>query len=124
MRSFLRRFRRFIPRLDSLETRCVPACQLSEKLGVVSIVGDNARNLIQITDNGATDPGSVTVTCGKTTLISTNTIHDILVQGRGGNDRVVYNLTGDLAAKLNRGLHVDLGTGNDTFQANLAGGVQ
>jgi hypothetical protein len=124
MRSFPRRPPRFLPRLEVLETRCAPACHLSEKLGVLSVVGDNARNVIQITDNGGTAAGSVTVTCGNTTLVSTNTIHDIRVQGGGGNDRVTYNLTGDLAPRLYRGLHIDLGMGNDTFQANLAGGVE
>jgi hypothetical protein len=124
MRSFSRRSVRFFPRLDALETRCVPACHLSEKFGVLSVVGDDARNVIQFTDTGSTDPGSVTVTCGNTTLSSTSVIHDIRVQGRGGNDRVIYNLTGDLAHGVLRGLHIDLGAGNDTFQANLSAGLQ
>src|SRR5262249_27913285 len=93
---------RFVPRLDPLEMRCVPACRITDNLGILTVLGDNARNVIQITDNGQSAPGSVTVTCGTVTHTSTDPVRSIRVQGRGGNDRVTYDLTADFAPKVNR----------------------
>src|SRR5262245_878237 len=114
----------FVPRVESLEGRCLPACHVSESAGVLLIQGTNRANAIQITDDGGVSPGSVQVTCGGVTTNSVAAIGQIRVLAHGGKDVVTYSLTGNLAPRLHRGLHVDLGDGRDTFQAFLGAGVQ
>jgi hypothetical protein len=94
-----------------------------ESGNVLSIRGNRGRHVIQITDNGGRDPGSLTVTCDGVTTLSAGTITELRVNTGGGRDSVVYNLTGALASRLSRNLDISLGDGNDSFVANLAGNI-
>ncbi len=116
--------RRFVPRVENLETRCLLSAVVTESAGVLRVVGNNRRDVIEILDNGGTAPGSVTVICNGRTTTSSGPIGDIRVNTNGGNDVVIYGLTGSLAQHLTRGLHIDTGAGNDRFTAFLATGLQ
>lgn len=121
--------RRFIPRLDILDDRCVPAVLVELQGTVLTITGDAGDNSITITDTGKEavyqDPGErfggITVVAdGETFLIDTE-VTAILVNTFAGADSVVYDLTDFLA--VTRLIDVQLGKGADTFTANLTGQV-
>jgi Ca2+-binding RTX toxin-like protein len=86
------------------------------------ITGTNKADVITINDNGTGSPGNITVTLGNgSTYTSQGAVSTIEVSGRGGNDQVTYNLTGELVVP--RSVLVDLGAGNDTFVGNVAGAI-
>lgn len=122
--------RRVIPQLEALEDRWVPAsvstqAQVSQT-GLLRITGDNVMvnqaDRITINDNGQ---GSVQVIHNfpNTKLIRTGVRH-IVVDTRGGNDRVIYNLTGNVTQTSPTGpytVSIGLGAGVDVLTANLNG---
>ena len=110
---------RFVPRLEVLEERRLLACKVVEAGGVLTITGDARANVVQIQDDGT----KLTVTCdGKSTDVSAD-VTKVVVNTRQGNDRVSYQLTGDLASGAARTLVVDLGNGNDRFDGTLGGNL-
>jgi hypothetical protein len=104
--------------VEQLEDRCVPACTVTPTgvapNVVLTILGDNANNSIQISDDGN---GNITVTCDGVASLPVAGVRDIVVNGRKGRDSVFYTLTADLAAAQTRNVTVDLGEGNDLFLA-------
>jgi hypothetical protein len=113
----------FRPRLEALEDRRLLACSVTASAsGTLTIGGDNAANTVLITDNGSDAPGNVTVTCDGTAMTPAVAVHAIRISTRGGNDVVGYTLTGPLSGS-SRSVRVDLGTGDDSWTANLAGGL-
>ncbi len=119
------------PVLESLEGRrllaaraLTPTAREVTANGVTELLinGTNRADVMTINDSGADAVGNVTVTFGNgSTYTSTHVIAAVVVQGRGGNDQVTYNLNGALTAS--RTLSVDLGAGNDQFTANVNGAV-
>jgi hypothetical protein len=111
----------FRPRVESLEERAVPT--------VISYHEDLTNNVAIITANDAadniviTDPGNGSATVSGPGITGVKPIdaqiRTIRVITNGGADSVRYDLTGTTARSMK--LDVDLGSGNDTFLADLHG---
>jgi hypothetical protein len=114
-----RQSRRFVPRLEAFDERIVPT--VSEPIllpdGTLQIQGDDTDNVILISDTGKS-PASVTVQGDGQIWFIDGVVTRIQVFTFGGNDTVTYSLSSDLAS--NRTVTVDLGSGNDSFTANLS----
>jgi hypothetical protein len=119
--------RRFIPNFDSLETRVVPAGNVtaSFRSNLLSITGDNEANGVSITNNG---DGSVTVASLDDTTINndveftftTTRSFKVKVDMRGGDD-IVDVIGGD--AFVRAGSSIKMGAGFDTLTIDgLRGG--
>jgi hypothetical protein len=86
------------------------------------ILGTNKSDVIHITDNGSGQAGNVTVTLGNGGVYTSKSgIQEIEVMGLAGNDQITYTLTGTLVAAQT--VLVDLGSGTDTYTANVNGAV-
>lgn len=104
--------------VQPLESREVPACVVA--LGgpdTLVVTGDGASDSVLINDSGAAGLISVTATGNPT--MTFGGIKNIRVGTGAGSDRVVYNLIRDLQSGQERVLTVDLGSGNNSFTANL-----
>jgi hypothetical protein len=108
------RRRSFLPRLELLEERCVPACTVTPSGTTLTITGDNNANTVVLDDNGA---GAITVTCDGAVSGPFANIQFINVSTGSGNDAVFYNLNDNLLTGQVRVLSVALGQGNDFFRA-------
>jgi hypothetical protein len=113
------RTNRFLPRLEVLEDRRLMACKVIESAGVLTIIGDNRGNDIEIVDDGT----SLEITCDGKPVDHSDDITSIIVNTRNGNDSVSYELSGDLAAGTTRSLSVVLGNGKDSFEGSLDGNL-
>jgi hypothetical protein len=114
----------FVPRLETLEGRCVPAVVVGESNGVLTIQGDARRNTVAITDDGGTANGSVRVAWEGREFVSANPVNTIRLRSRGGRDQVSYTLTGPLQQRRLHLVDLDLGSGNDVLNVTLNAGVQ
>ena len=119
------------PRLEDLEGRRLMAVALNQ-VGIkevalsgyneLNLTGTNKGDTIIISDNGTDSPGNITVTLGNgTTYTSQSAVSVIELKGGSKADTVAYNLTGPLTVA--RSVLLNLGGGNDTFTANIAGDV-
>lgn len=113
-----RQTRRFVPRLEAFDARCLPSVSavMVPGTGILQITGDANANTITVTDDGTAS--GVTVVADGQTFTFADTITAITVDAGAGNDLVTYNLTAPLASSRNIVVH--LGTGNDAFTANLS----
>lgn len=110
--------RRFLPRLEVFDDRCLPSVTVSEGSGFLNITSDDQADKIVIKDNGTSAAGAVTVNVNGVDVWTTaEPIGVIQVIGGGGNDNVEYSLSGDL--DVSRTVNAILGAGNDTFTANI-----
>jgi hypothetical protein len=113
-----------VPRVEELEGREVPTVNMVIAENTLFITPSKTTSLtftgerISIFDNGTNGINNVIAvgTSGRP-LVPNVAIFDIIVLGGRQGDRVTYNLTGDLVGR--RGLFVDLGAGNDRFDAFL-----
>jgi uncharacterized protein YjbI with pentapeptide repeats len=112
-----RRKKGFLPRLETLEDRCLLAVSVSQVGGTLIVTGDGRANNVSITDRGTASAGNITVSIDGNTLTATSGVTDIQVNTKGGNDKVVYNHVGILVGGAVRQVNVNLGAGNDTFAA-------
>jgi hypothetical protein len=119
------RIRRFIPRLEALDDRSLPSVAITTSGtsgATLQITGDAGVNDIVITDDG-TGTGITVLAEGMvmpwTPPADVTSISAIVVSTLGGNDVVVYNLTGNLTTT--RLVSVDLGKGADSFTFNMNG---
>jgi hypothetical protein len=118
---------RFVPAVEALEDRRVPAVnfivQGSTLIVIAPTVPGQAGSRIIINDNGGTGPNNVTA-FARAPFSPNVPISTVIVNTGRGEDRVAYNLIGDLTTK--RTVDVNLGQGNDEFVAtirrNLLGG--
>lgn len=109
--------RRFVPRLEALDGRWLPAVTYDLVGSTLLVHGDAGANSITITDDGTATGVQVN---GDGSVFPTGTeISAIAVDTLGGDDTVVYDLTGTLS--VTRLVSVDLGRGADTFTADLHG---
>jgi hypothetical protein len=111
---------RFVPRVEALEDRRVPTCnfivQGSTLLVQAPVTRSQPNNNIVISDNGSGGANNVVGFC-KQPFFPNVAISRIELNAGGGNDRVTYNLIGDLVTS--RVLDANLGNGSNTFQAVL-----
>ena len=105
--------RRFVPRLEAFDERVLPAVTVLPLTadGTLTILGDEADNVITISDSGK-DPASLIIEGDGQLFFVDGTVTRIQVFTFGGDDTVDYWLASDLTA--NRTVHVDLGQGNDS----------
>lgn len=116
--------RPYVPRLEELEDREVPTVNMVVAENTLFIAPSRTKSLsfvgerIAIFDNGTNGINNVIAvgTSGRP-FVPNVAISDIVVLGSRQDDRVEYNLTGDLRGR--RGLFVDLGRGNDIFNGFL-----
>jgi hypothetical protein len=112
--------RRFVPRLEAFDERALPSVTIDLfPDGTLQIVGDEADNLVTISDTGKPDAGSVTVQADGQFYVADGPVTRIRVVTQGGDDKVDYWLSSDLTG--HRTVQVDLGLGNDSFAAHLGG---
>jgi hypothetical protein len=101
----------------SLESREVPACIISKPTPDTLVVeGDAANDTVILRDNGA---GGINVSATGNPNLNFTGIKNIVVNTRGGDDRVFYNLVRNLQPGQTRNVDVRTEAGNDVFLANL-----
>ena len=101
----------------SLESREVPACVVSNPTpGTLVVEGDAASDTVVLRDNGA---GGISVSATGNPNLTFVGIKNIVVNTRGGDDRVSYNLVRNLQPGQTRNVDVRTEAGNDVFLANL-----
>jgi hypothetical protein len=108
---------RFIPVLEGLEAREVPAVQIFVTDHVLHVLGDGHANIVGIHDNGE---GKITVDAGSEHFTASG-IHEVKIATEGGGDRVNYQLTGPL--KTTEKILANLGKGSDKAVFNFSEGV-
>jgi hypothetical protein len=111
---------RFVPRLEAFDDRIVPTVQVLPLTadGTLTILGDDAANVITISDTGK-DPASLIIEADGQFYFVDGFVSRIQVFTADGEDTVEYRLASDLTS--HRTVSVDLGLGNDSFTANLDG---
>ena len=115
------RTRRFVPLLEELGPRCLPAASVRTVLGGAwdggNLLAIRGGIEISIVDTGARGAGHLSVTCDSVLRDTPENYSEIYVATGRINNNVGYRLTGDLRA--NRRLDVNLAGGNDFFSAVL-----
>lgn len=119
------------PSLEALEGRQLLAVgamrvrvQEAVVKGVAQLVvqGSRRADLIQITDNGSSAAGNISVTLQNgETYTSKRAIRSIVVRGGLGRDEVRYDLTGDVTGE--RDTVIALGGGADRFTGAIHGTI-
>lgn len=109
--------RRFLPRLEAFDERCLPSVTAVPSGNILFITGDRADDQVVITDTGG--PGGLSVVADGNTIPVGSNITAINLDMGAGNDTVTYNLIGTLTETHFITAH--LGRGADTFTANLSG---
>ena len=111
---------RFVPAVEALEDRRVPAVNFIVQGSTLFItsptVPGQRSSRIVITDNGGTGPNNVTAFAVQP-FTPNVPISTVVVNTGRGNDRVFYNLVGNLTTT--RTVDVSLGSGNDHFVATI-----
>jgi hypothetical protein len=103
--------------VTSLESREVPACVVTHPTpDTLVIEGDAANDSVVIRDNGAGGVSGIATGAGAFNFAG---IKNIIVNTRGGDDRVTYNLIRNLQPGQTRVVDVRTEAGNDTFLAGL-----
>src|SRR4051794_27512801 len=106
-----RRISKFQPRVETLEDRCVLSTA-SLQGGVLTILGTNAADTIVVREMNNTQ---IRIDGIKTTFAASK-VQQIVVDGKGGNDKILLNSE---ACKGQRALQIAAtiygGTGDDTI---------
>lgn len=119
----IRRVDRFVPRLEVLENRSLPTAGYAVAGGILTITGDGAADRVFTRDDGTANGIDILVN-GETSWTSiASPIRVIRVNTNGGADFVQYRLVDDLRSSVVRQVFVDLGSGDDRFEASLADGA-
>lgn len=113
--------RNFIPRLETLEGRALPA-GVSQIGSIVYVVGTVGPDRVQITDDGGGSPGSVRVAFNGRGFSSVRPVTEVRVRTVAGADTIAYTQTAVM--RMSRRLDVDAGDGADAVAVSLAGGTQ
>src|SRR5262249_44287230 len=114
----------FVPRLETLEGRCLPAVTVTASAdGTLLIHGGPENDRVRIFDNGTTGVDNVVVDVNGRMTAPGVAVSRVTVKTGAGDDTVIYNLNGVLATSAARNLFVNLGSGRNTFGARLRGGL-
>jgi hypothetical protein len=115
----------FVPRVEALEGRCLPAgCAITAQPGgLLQVRGTNGNDNIQVLDDGTANVNNVVVVCRGETAAPGVAVKTVDVRTLRGNDQVSYVLGGPLLAGVTRAVTVDLGPGHDSFAAKLRSGL-
>src|SRR5262249_8904527 len=89
---------RFRPQVETLEDRSCPSVSVNVLFGNTLVVtGDSAANTVTIPDAGN---GSISANIDGV-VGSGTAIKNVIVNTKGGDDNVTYNLTGTATSRLN-----------------------
>ncbi len=108
----------FRPRLEALEDRWCPSCDIQLLGGTLTILGDAVNNAVAIVDNG---PAGLNVQCDGTTSNFTQPINQVVVRTGLGADTVSYRVTNPNWGR--REVLIDTGQGNDSVTFEAANGL-
>jgi hypothetical protein len=116
------RQRRYVPLVESLEERQLLAVNFIVNGTTLFIKGGTTPNLVEnerivINDDGSNNPNNITVSTATAPFHPNVPITSVMLQTGAGNDRITYNLTGDLVGS--RLINASMGRGNDHFNATL-----
>jgi hypothetical protein len=116
---------RFVPRIEGLEERRLPAaCTITAIAGgTLRIRGTNGNDRIQILDDGTANVNNVIVVCKGQTFLPGTAVTTLDIRPREGNDAVTYSLDGPLQTGVVRTVQVHFGAGHDSFSARLRAGL-
>lgn len=114
--------------LEALEGRELMATQIFESGGVLTILGDNGRNTVQVFDaDGVFKEGGVSdievLADGRLYIVSSE-IREIRVDLRGGNDSLIHDIGDSESIQTfipDRVMSVAMGSGNDRVQTRVNG---
>jgi hypothetical protein len=114
--------RRFLPGLESLESRWCPSTAGITQTGhALTLQGDGANDMITVSDNGQGGVTASITLAGRTQTLSAAGITSIDIEGGGGNDTISYALTGALGE--HEPLMVCLGKGNSQAALDYSAGL-
>jgi hypothetical protein len=107
--------RRFVPRLEAFDDRCLPSVTMLIDGGTsVQVQCDDTADNILVRE----ETGVLSIYDNGSLIFSRSGMSLVEVFTNGGNDTVTYQVApGDLAHSQT--LRVDLGAGNDTFNATM-----
>ena len=117
MRSLLGIFRRargvsrFRPQVETLERRACPAVTATFSAGVLTVVGDETDNRIQVLDLGG---GDIELH-GDGQTFNFASVDQVLVQTLAGDDHVFYNPKGFQIISAGKNTTFDTGAGDDVI---------
>lgn len=117
------RRQRFVPRVEALEDRTVPAVSITQEFNAVFVTGDHRANTVKIIDDGTNGANAITIQADGLSRTFAGTVRRIIVDTGQQNDQVTYHLTGDLQAGVERHVESYLGQGKDTFNADIDGNL-
>jgi hypothetical protein len=98
--------------LETLESRTLLSVSVTLKGDTLTIIGDDKANDISAVQQEST---LVVKTNGKTRKFSADDIDKLVIDAKGGNDRVLFERTDDIDD-----VRVDGGSGNDDIEINVA----
>jgi hypothetical protein len=115
----------FLPRLEALEDRSLPAPVTFSVLpgGFLRVASTTGNKHIAVFDNGTNGANNITVKVGPTLFMPGVPLSGVLVKTNGGHNTVNYVLTGSLAAGTPRSITVMLGAGPNQFSGHLQGSL-
>lgn len=114
-----KRIRTWRPRLEALESRWCPACDVSLIGSTLLVTGDSADNEVAIVNDGS---GVVHVEADTVTRDFTETIDRVIVRTGAGNDSVfVSDNDFEFVGGISRHWLIDLGQGDDEAGVFLFG---
>jgi hypothetical protein len=113
-----------VPSVEPLEERWVPSCTVRLSGDVLTIRGGGSAHNIRILDNGTSGAGAVSARCDGRTFQASGAVRVIQVRTGGGNDRIDYALSGNVAAGAQRIVDINPGGGRNTFTFELNGSLQ
>src|SRR5262249_49399908 len=90
----VRRPTRYLPCLESLEDRCLLAASASVSGSTLLVIGTDRPDRVQIVDNGTSLVNNVEAVVNRVVFTPGVAITNIIARTHGGNDSVVYTLTG------------------------------
>ncbi len=113
----------FVPRVETLEERWVPAVHFTAFNATLTIKGVGQTGRIVINDNGTSGVNNVVASVKHSTFLPGIAINRVTVKTKTGNDRVTYNLLAPMLPNVTRTVVVSLGEGVNQFSAHLKNGL-
>jgi hypothetical protein len=111
---------RVLPVVELLEDRtCLSTLSLHGH--ILTLTGDNTSNTITIHDAGNGNVSASIKTGGATRTFNAHDVQGIVVDSGGGNDSVIYDLTGKMTTS--RSIMINLGAGQDQASLDFSQGV-
>jgi hypothetical protein len=98
--------------IESLEGRWCPAVTATLSAGVLTVVGDDASNTVEVFDSAQ---GEITI-IGDDQRSSFNGVNEIFIATLAGDDKVIYSNVRGLTITFQGPLNIDVGDGDDQIR--------